>query len=68
MTIFPLWKITRTRKCDNCVKPTDQRQKVLIGKNIDSFVEKPVLQMTSTLIAVKVGTKLVSSYLFKPLF
>ena len=41
--INPLRKITEARKCDNCVKPTDQRQKVLIGKHIDSFVEKLVL-------------------------
>ena len=39
----PLRKLTETRKCDNCAKPTDQREKVLIGKHIDSFVEKPVL-------------------------
>ena len=38
-----LRKITETRKYENCVKPTDQRQKVLIGENIDFFVEKPVL-------------------------
>ena len=41
--INPLRKITEARKCDNCVNPTDQRQKVLIGKHIDSFVEKLVL-------------------------
>ena len=27
----PLRKITETRKCDNCVKPVDQKEKVLIG-------------------------------------
>ena len=41
--INPLRKVTGTRKYDNCVKPTGQRQNVLIGENIDSFVEKPVL-------------------------
>ena len=39
----PLRKITETRKCDNRVKPTAQREKVLIGKHNNSFVEKPVL-------------------------
>ena len=31
------------RKCDNFVKPTDQRQKVLIGENIDFCGEPCVL-------------------------
>ena len=39
----PLRKITETRKCDNIAQPTNQREKVLIGKHIDSFVEKSVL-------------------------
>ena len=63
----PFRKITETRKCDNCVKLTNQREKVLIGKHIDFSVEKSVLWIRITLIAVKVGTKLVS-FIFKPLF
>ena len=39
----PLRKITETRKYDNIAKPTNRREKVLIGKHIDSFVEKSVL-------------------------
>ena len=38
-----LQKIKETIKCDNCVKPTDQREKVSIGKHIDSAVVKSVL-------------------------
>ena len=45
----------------------DQREKGLIGKHTTFSMEKFVLQIRSTLIAVKVGTKLVP-YLFKPLF
>ena len=62
------WKITETRKYDNSVKPTDQREKVLIGKHIVFSAENSVLQIRSTLISVKVGTWFMSSYLFKPLF
>ena len=54
----PLQKITET-KYDNGIEPTDQRESVLIRKHISFSVEKFML---------KVGTKLVSSYLFKPLF
>ena len=61
-------KILETRKYENCLKLTDQREKVLTGKNISFSVEKPVLQIRSTLIAVKVTTKLVSFYLLKALY
>ena len=45
----------------------DQREKVFIGKRISFSVKKNVVLIRKTLIAVKVGTKLVP-YLFKPLF
>ena len=61
-------KILETRKYENCLKLTDQREKVLTGKNISFSVEKSVLQIRSTLIAVKVTTKLVSFYLLKALY
>ena len=60
----PFSKNNRNKKCDNCVKPNNQREKVLIGKHIDFSA----LWIRSTLIVVKVGTNLVSSFLFKPLF
>ena len=61
-------KILETRKYENCLKLTDQREKVLTRKNISFSVEKPVLQIRSTLIAVKVTTKLVSFYLLKAVY
>ena len=61
-------KILETRKYENCLKLTDQREKVLTGKNISFSVEKSVLQIRSTLIAVKVTTKLVSFYLLKAVY
>ena len=45
----------------------DQREKVLIGKHNAFSMEKSLLQISSTLIAVKVATKLVPS-LFKSQF
>ena len=53
----PLRKITETRKCGDCVKQTDQREKVLIEKHTDFSVDKSALQIRSTLIAIKVGRK-----------
>ena len=45
----------------------DQKEKVLIGKHNAFSMEKSLLQISSTLIAVKVATKLVPS-LFKSQF
>ena len=39
----PLQKIIKTKNYGNCVKPTDQSEKVLIGKHIAFSVEESVL-------------------------
>ena len=42
--------MTATKKCDNCIEPIVQREKVSIGKHIHFSVEKKI---KSILIAVK---------------
>ena len=43
VTIPTLYGITERRKYGNCVKPTDLRKKVLIGKHVAFSAEKSAL-------------------------
>ena len=64
----PLRKITGTKKYDNCERETSQREKSFNWKTHWFFYGEVCVVIRSTLIAVKVGSKLVFSYLFRPLF